>query len=254
MLSADSVTFLGHSTVLIEDGGARLLTDPMLRGRIGHLRRHGPPASAEHWDGLDAVLISHLHHDHFDPRSLRMISPGTRVVVPEGAGRRVRKLGFENVDEVVVGDTFSVRNSNIEVVYADHAPGRGPRSREQAIPVGYVVNGGRRIYFAGDTDIFDQMEEIGSVPVDLALIPVWGWGPTLGEGHLDPLAAANALKLLGAKVAVPIHWGTLYPFGVERVRPRALVDPPHLFKRYASELAPGSEVRILAPGEKLALG
>jgi L-ascorbate metabolism protein UlaG (beta-lactamase superfamily) len=112
-----------------------------------------------------------------------------------------------------------------------------------------VIEGERRIYFAGDTDIFDEMAAIGEPPLDLALVPVWGWGPTLGPGHLDPRSAADALALLAPTLAIPIHWGTLYPFALERLRPRALSDPPHLFKRYADELAPRSEVRILAPGE-----
>lgn len=111
-----------------------------------------------------------------------------------------------------------------------------------------MIEGQKRIYFAGDTDIFDEMSQVAQPSLDLALIPVWGWGPTLGPGHLDPRAAAEALALLAPAVAIPIHWGTLYPFALERLRPRALSDPPHLFSRYASELVPQCEVRILEPG------
>jgi L-ascorbate metabolism protein UlaG (beta-lactamase superfamily) len=83
--------------------------------------------------------------------------------------------------------------------------------------------------------------------LDLALLPVWGWGPKVGEGHLAPRTAAEALQLLRPRVAVPIHWGTFFPFWL-RGHSR-LSDPPHEFARHASELAPGVDVRILQPGE-----
>ena len=83
---------------------------------------------------------------------------------------------------------------------------------------------GCRVYFAGDTDLFPGMEEaIG--PTDLSLLPVWGWGPTLGEGHLDPRAAAEAARRLRPRVAVPIHWGTFFPMGLKRMRPDRLTGP-----------------------------
>ncbi len=248
MLSGSRVSFLGHSTVAIEDSGVRLLTDPVLRGRIGHLRRHGAPVVAASWVSVDGILLSHLHHDHFDRRSLELFDRATRIVVPQGGGAIVRELGFTRVEEVVAGDRVNFGALGVLVVHAEHEGGRGPRSAHQAQPVGYVIEGQRRIYFAGDTDIFDSMASIAKPPLDLALIPVWGWGPTLGPGHLDPRSAADALALLAPRIAVPIHWGTLYPFALERLRPRALIDPPHLFRRYASELAPQCEVRILEPG------
>ena len=72
--------------------------------------------------------------------------------------------------------------------------------------LGYVIaGGGRRVYFAGDTELFEEMSELR--PIDLALLPVWGWGPSLNPGHLDPAGAARALALLRPRVAVPIHWG-----------------------------------------------
>jgi L-ascorbate metabolism protein UlaG (beta-lactamase superfamily) len=249
VLNAPHVSFLGHSTAVIEDSGVRLLTDPVLRGRIGHLRRHGTPVLDAAWSGVDGVLISHLHHDHFDRRSLELIDRRTPIVVPAGGGSLIRELGFGAVEEVVAGDRVGFGAVSVLVVHAEHEGGRGPRSTHKAQPVGYIVEGQRRSYFAGDTDIFDEMAAIGEPQLDLALIPVWGWGPTLGPGHLDPRSAADALALLAPTLAIPIHWGTLYPFALERLRPRALSDPPHLFKRYAGEIAPRSEVRILAPGE-----
>ncbi len=249
MLSAARVSFLGHSTVAVKDSGVQLLTDPLLRGRVGHLRRHGAAVAAASWAELDGVLLSHLHHDHFDRRSLQLLSRATRIVVPRGGGALLRPLGFTAVEEVVSGDRVSFGAVSVSVVHAEHAAGRGPRRSHNAQPVGYVIEGERRIYFAGDTDIFDAMTMIGEPSLDLALLPVWGWGPTLGPGHLDPRSAAEALALLTPTVAIPIHWGTLYPFALERLKPGALSDPPQLFKRYASETAAQCEVRILQPGE-----
>jgi L-ascorbate metabolism protein UlaG (beta-lactamase superfamily) len=102
------------------------------------------------------------------------------------------------------------------------------------------------VYFAGDTDVHESMKDLG--PLDVALLPVWGWGPKLGEGHLNPRTAAEALVLLRPRIAVPIHWGTFFPVGLRGTR---LADPPHEFARHAAEVAPDVDVRILAPGEAL---
>jgi L-ascorbate metabolism protein UlaG (beta-lactamase superfamily) len=115
--------------------------------------------------------------------------------------------------------------------------------------LGYVVEAASRVYFAGDTDVYDSMATLA--PLDVALLPVWGWGPRVGEGHLNPRTAAEALRLLRPRVAVPIHWGTFRPVYL-RGRPPA--DAPREFARHAADLAPEVEVRILQPGETLTLG
>ena len=111
------------------------------------------------------------------------------------------------------------------------------------------MTGSRRIYFAGDTDLFAGMGELAP-GLDLALLPVAGWGPSLGPGHLDPERAAEAARLLQPRLAVPIHWGTLRPLN-ERADPAA--RPAEEFRRRAAELAPDVAVRILEPGETLEL-
>ena len=85
--------------------------------------------------------------------------------------------------------------------------------------------------------------------VDLALLPIWGWGPNLGPGHMDPERAARAAALIEPKIVVPIHWGTLYPRFLHRLRPRPLSAPPLELARWMKELAPQVELRVLAPGE-----
>ena len=111
--------------------------------------------------------------------------------------------------------------------------------------LGFVVSGSRRVYFAGDTDLFDGMATLAD-SLDVALLPVAGWGSTVGPGHLDPLRAAQALRLLAPRRAVPIHWGTLSP-----VTQSTSADPPEAFRRHAAELAPEVEVEILEPGGSL---
>jgi L-ascorbate metabolism protein UlaG (beta-lactamase superfamily) len=112
--------------------------------------------------------------------------------------------------------------------------------------------GTQRVYFAGDTELFDGMRDMAG-RFDVALLPVWGWGPSLGPGHMDPLSAARAVAILRPAVTVPIHWGTFFPVGLEALRGSALVEPPRVFARHVAELAPEVEVRVLAIGETLAL-
>ena len=246
------VRYLGHSTLLIELGGARLLTDPLLRRRVGPLGRSGPVVTPESLGALDAVLISHAHRDHLDLPSLRALDPATRVVAPSGCARLIERAGLRDVTEVNPGDEVPVAGATVEVVPAVHEGPRTPFRSPPAGAVGYVVEGAGRVYFAGDTELFPGMAELA--PLDVALLPVWGWGPTLGPGHMDPADAAEALGLLRPRIAVPIHWGTIHPLGIGRLRPRWLTDPPHRFARLAAESAPDVEVRILDHGESLPLG
>jgi L-ascorbate metabolism protein UlaG (beta-lactamase superfamily) len=247
----DRLTYIGHATTLIRLEGTSVLTDPMLRAGLGPLRRQGPPPPPALPKLPDAVLISHLHRDHLDIPSLRRVPSKTPIVVPRGAARLVEKAGPHPIVELGRGETVSVGEVELTAVPAEHGGRRG-RWGNEIEPVGYVIrNEERSVYFAGDTDLFDGMSEVG--PVDVALLPVWGWGPSIGEGHLDPETAARALTLVRPRLAVPIHWGTFYPAGVRRWRPEPLVEPPQEFARLARELAPGVEVRVLQPGSETSL-
>ena len=248
----NAVGYVGHGTVRIEVDGAVLLTDPLLRRYVGHLRRPSPVAAGAA-EGLTAILISHGHRDHLDAPSLRVIDRDVPVVVPRGLGRLVGRQGFRNVTEVVEGDELGFGTVRVRATHAEHDDRRRP-GRLRGDAVGYAVLGSRNVYFAGDTGPFDAMDDL--VPdLHLALLPIWGWGPTLGRGqHLDPESAAQALRLLRPKVAVPIHWGTYLPAhrGL-RTLPGFLVDPAEAFVREAAAAAPEVDVRVLEPGERLAL-
>jgi L-ascorbate metabolism protein UlaG (beta-lactamase superfamily) len=122
----------------------------------------------------------------------------------------------------------------------------------RAPALGFAIEGSQRFYFAGDTALFPGMD--GLVPeLDVALVPIWGWGPTLGRGqHLDPSDAAQALRLLRPRIAIPIHWGTYRPAHLGlRVLPDFLTDPAARFVEAAAVAAPAVKVHVLRPGEHL---
>jgi L-ascorbate metabolism protein UlaG (beta-lactamase superfamily) len=250
--AGDRVTYVGHATVLLELEGKRLLTDPVLRRRIGPLRRHGGDPPAEVTDRIDAVLLSHLHLDHSDRRSLRRLDPQVPVLGPPGSGEFLRGAGFASVTELAPGEAATVAGLRVEATRAEHGGRRHPLSRAEAQAIGFQVAGGRRIYFAGDTDLFGEMKSLAP-GLDLALLPVWGWGTSVGAGHLDPERAARAVALLEPRIAVPIHWGTFFPLGLARWRSEFLRDPPQRFARLVAERAPQVEVRVLSPGESTSL-
>jgi L-ascorbate metabolism protein UlaG (beta-lactamase superfamily) len=240
------LTYLGHATVLIETGRLKILTDPILRERVAGVLRSAAIDLQSLENGLDAVVISHGHYDHLDTASLRVLERSTRIVVPSGLGGLVRRLGFEQVDEVRPGDVIEIDQVALKVVEARHDARRpfGPTG----VAVGYVVEGDRRVYFAGDTDLFDGMAAIAAP--DVALLPIWGWGPRLGPGHMDPRRAAEAAALLRARVAVPIHWGSLHPMGLRRLMPD---QPARQFAEAVAELAPATRVSVIDPGGSLDL-
>ena len=127
---------------------------------------------------------------------------------------------------------------------------RGPHVRRapHAAALGFVVEGPLRVWFAGDTDLFPGMADIAAGGLDAALVPVGGWGPTLGPGHLDAERAARALAVMRPRLAVPVHWGTYAPVGVPRSA-GYLRSAGEDLARAAARLAPGVEVRVLLPGD-----
>jgi L-ascorbate metabolism protein UlaG (beta-lactamase superfamily) len=250
------VTWWGHATVAVRDSGVTLLTDPLLVRRMAHLRRRRgalPPASEL---TPDAVLVSHLHADHLHPRSLSQLPAGTRVVVPRGAVGAVpalRRLDpLLNLTEVAVGDTVRLGPVTVRAVPAAHDGRRLPYGPRRAPALGYVVEGEERTYFAGDTGLFDRMaESVGRL--DMALLPVGGWGPYLGPGHLDAARAAEALAGLAPRSAVPVHYGTYWPIGMDAVRPHEFHAPGDEFVRLAAREAPRVAVHRLGHGESVRL-
>jgi L-ascorbate metabolism protein UlaG (beta-lactamase superfamily) len=224
------ITWIGHSTVLIELDGVRLLTDPLLRSHVLHLRR--VTARAAPPDDVDAILVSHAHYDHLDVNSLTQIGTN-RVLMPKGTAKRVRGW-VDDIVEVGVGDEVQVGPVTVTATPAEHGTERA---------LGYLVTGSVRIYFAGDTDLFEGMRD-AAPGLDVALLPIAGWGPRLPPGHLDPLRAAQALELLHPRVAIPIHWGTYTRIGLSRDE----AAPAKLFEELAATHAPDVDVHVLPVG------
>jgi L-ascorbate metabolism protein UlaG (beta-lactamase superfamily) len=238
------VAYVGHATVQLELDGIRLVTDPVLRARVGHLRRVAPPADVSL--ELDAILVSHAHYDHLDLPSLKLLPTSGLAVAPRGAGRLLRR--FERVIELDEGDEVPVGPLLVRALHAEHPGGRTPL-RAAGPALSYALLGTKRVYFAGDTGLFAGMD--GLVPdLDVALLPVWGWGSRLGPGHLNPRSAAEALRFLRPRAAIPIHWGTYRVLHRTRVDQRDLEAPARAFAQAAAELAPEVDVRILRPGDR----
>jgi L-ascorbate metabolism protein UlaG (beta-lactamase superfamily) len=250
------ITWWGHATATVRDSGTSLLTDPLLTRRCAHLwRRRGlvPPVSAH---APDAALVSHLHADHLHLRSLARLRRDTLLVVPRGTLRAVPGVrglaGRLEVCELEPGEKVPVGGVTVRAVPAAHDGRRLPFGRRRVEPLGYVVEGEARTYYAGDTDLYDTMEREAG-PVDIALLPVGGWGPRLGLGHLNAERAAQALARLRPLGAVPVHYGTFWPLGMASVRAHEFHSPGVEFVRHAARLAPGVTVHRLGHGESVRL-
>jgi L-ascorbate metabolism protein UlaG (beta-lactamase superfamily) len=240
-----SITWLGHATTLIELDSTRLVTDPVLRSRIGPLVRIA--AAAPSLERVDGVLLSHLHADHADLPSLRKLKH-VPVLAPHPARAWLLGNGIHDVRELAPGESTGIGGLRVAATRAVHEPRRRPLGATAA-PIGFLVQGAISVYFAGDTDLFPEMAELRG-RVDVALLPVWGWGKRLGPGHLDPERAAQAAAMIAPRMAIPIHWGT-FALGWPARPPADPWGPAREFAELAARHAPDVEVRLLAPGERV---
>jgi L-ascorbate metabolism protein UlaG (beta-lactamase superfamily) len=260
MSESVSITWWGHSTTTMELGGQRILTDPMLTRRVAHLSRIGGAAPTAAALRADAVVVSHLHMDHLHLPSLRLLGADVRVIAPAGAASLLSRTCpelSERLEEVMPGDVVDVEGVRVRVVPAQHDGRRSPVSRHRGPALGYVLETGdaaapTRVWFAGDTGLFDDMTQIG--PVDVAVVPVSGWGPSLGSTHLDPEQAAEAVRRVGAHDAVPVHYGTFWPIGLRHVHPasfnRYFLDQG---TRFAARVGPTVRAHVLDHGESVTI-
>lgn len=242
-----TVTWLGHSTVVLDLAGLRLVSDPLLGAHNGLLRRVGARPDAGQWARVDGVLLSHLHHDHAELRSLRMLGAAP-VLTGEDNARWLRRRGLNGV---AVDGWIDVGSVQVCLVRAVHHSRRMPHRPNDSH--GHLLRvRDFTAWVAGDTSLYDEMSGLPSLAatdrLDLAVVPIGGWGPRLSSGHMGPDEAAEACRRTRARYALPVHWGTLHaPLA------RSLGDwfsrPLDQFARAASAVAPMCRVLRLTPGQ-----
>jgi L-ascorbate metabolism protein UlaG (beta-lactamase superfamily) len=253
-----SVTWWGHATMTIALGSVRVLTDPVFTRRVAHLSRIGGPLPTEEAADADVAVISHLHFDHLHLPSLRKLGSETRIIAPVGTARAVARAApaiSRRVEEVAPGEAVEVDGVSIRAVPAEHDDRRSPLSHYRAPPLGFIIEAGSqnptRVWFAGDTGLFGGMSDFR--PVDVAVIPIGGWGPTLGPTHLDPTQAAEAVRRVGANDAVPVHFGTFWPIGLRYINRlsfrQRFVEPGPRFEAALAACCPMSTAHLLKVGD-----
>jgi L-ascorbate metabolism protein UlaG (beta-lactamase superfamily) len=174
-------------------------------------------------------------------------------VVPIGGAALLRPRIRASVQELDADETTAFGSVTVRAVYADH-DGRRGFGGPTTVALGYLLSGSRSVYVSGDTDIFPAMESVpGSGGLDVALLPVSGWGLTLGPGHMDAARAARALTLLRPRMALPVHWGTLRVPVLWRARPDRYKTPAEDFARHAALEAPECRVLRAVPNVPIAV-
>ncbi len=250
------VRWLGHAMTVLDIAGVRLLTDPLLRPHAGLLRRRGATPHAGDWAGTAAVLISHLHHDHAELASLRML--GSVPVLSGGANAHwLRSRGLPGATGLGPDEWWTLPGSQVRVRLVQAVHGHRPMPHRPNAAHGFLVAApGLTVWFAGDTGPFPGMchlAELAGAPIDLALVPVGGWGPRLSQGHLDPVEAARVCAAVGVRFAVPVHWGTLHAPASQRLPPGWMDRAGPAFVAAVARLDTPCTPVLLRPGQQAAI-
>jgi len=214
-----TVTWAGHSSVLVQLGGLNILMDPVWSDRaspvpfIGPRRYVGPGIAFDDLPPIDVVAISHNHYDHFDRATVRRLRRGTLFLVPLGFGRSLRRLGIVNYRELDWWQRHRVGGVEFVSTPAQHYSRRKLCDRDKTLWCSWVFRGaGRNVYFAGDTGYFPGFREIGRRfgSFDLVCLPIGAYLPReyLEHVHMGPEEAIMAYRDLRGRAFLPIHWGT----------------------------------------------
>ncbi len=231
---------------MIELDGRVLLTDPLLTERLYSIRRICPVVDPGRLPKIDLVLISHLHHDHCHPQSLRGLRGSPTFLTPHGGGDFLARNDVGPAIEAGPGDRFEFLDLRIDCLPANHSGERVPFG-PHAAALAFEIIGSRRIYFVGDTGYFEPMRTADQ-PLDVALLPVSGWGDSLGPGHLDPDDAARAARQLGPRWVVPIHWGAYKNAIPVAPRVREILSPAQQLVVALEGDRAGIQTAVLRPG------
>ena len=260
-----SVTWVGHSSFLLQIAGANVLTDPVWSDRASPTRSTGPRrwiAPAVEFDALppiDVVLLSHNHYDHLDDATVRRLARSharAEWIVPLGLKRFLARRGISRVTELDWWDETRVGALSIGAAPAQHFSARGLGDRNRTLWCSYAITGAdRRIFFAGDTGLHPEFARIGARfgPFDIVLLPIGAYEPRwfMRPVHMNPEDAVSAYQQLrsGASRAhatkfIPMHWGTF------RLTDEPMTEPPERLR--AAWKAAGLEeelLRVLRHGE-----
>lgn len=214
-----TVTWIGHSSLLIQVNGVNILTDPIWSDRCSPVqfagpRRHVAPGVAwEDMPPIDVVVISHNHYDHLDKNTVQKLAESAHFLVPLGIGDFMESVGVKNFTEMDWWDELTFNQVQFTCAPAQHFSGRGISDRDKTLWSGWVIKAeDATVYYAGDTGYFPGFREIGEKlgPIDIAAIPIGAYLPRwfMSPVHVDPAEAVQAFIDLNAKTFVPVHWGT----------------------------------------------
>lgn len=236
-----TVTWIGHSTLLLQIDGLSILTDPVWSDRAspvgfaGPKRRHSPGLRLQDLPEIDIILISHNHYDHLDKKTIKYFGNKPLYIVPLGVGDFFESLGIKRYQEMDWWDSIRVNTIEIISTPAQHFSGRNLFDRNKTLWCGWLLKGRTRsIYFAGDTGYFPGFKEINERhgPVDIAALPIGSYNPPwyMEPVHMNPEQAVDAFLELQARIFVPIHWGT-FNLGEEPINEPPLILKKEIHKR-----------------------
>jgi len=255
------VTFIGHSTFLLQSEAANVLIDPVYSERAspvsfaGPRRARAPGVRFEDLPAITVVLVSHNHYDHCDLRTLKALEQrfSPKLVTPLGNGGLLRRAGSTRVSELDWWQSVNLAGLTITLTPSQHFSARTPFDRNRALWGGFRIEAGRRsILHAGDTGYGPHFREIAARlgPVDLALLPIGAYEPRwfMKDIHMNPAEAVQAHRELGAAESIAMHFGTF------QLTPEAIDDPPRELARALQEQGiPGGRFRTLEVGESVTL-
>ena len=253
--SVPSVTWVGHSTLLVQMGHVTFLTDPTWSRTaspvaVGPRRFVEPGLEFDELPRIDFALVSHNHYDHMDLETLeRLAAKGTRIFVPLGNAHILDGAGIRGVEELDWWEEHRFAGVTIHCVPARHWSRRGVSDLNKSLWSGWaVVSGDRRFYFAGDTGEFEGFAEIGRRlgPFDLAAVPIGAYEPRamMAPSHINPEEAVRALEGLSASRSVAVHYGTF------DLSDEPIDEPPRRFLAASAAAGRGPDRDwVLAVGE-----
>jgi L-ascorbate metabolism protein UlaG (beta-lactamase superfamily) len=257
-----ALTFINHSTFLLQTSSSTILTDPVWSARAspvsfaGPRRVHAPGVSIGDLPHIDIVLVSHNHYDHMDLDTLRRLEVRDRPHVVTSIGNRafLRARGLSRVDELTWWQSLELEGTRVTMTPAQHFSARTPFDRNRTLWGSFVLEGDwPRVFFAADTGYWRHFEEVRArfETIDLALLPIGAYEPRwfMQPAHMNPSEAVQAHRDLQARLSVAMHFGTF------RLTDEAWDDPPrHLREALDAHGVPRDTFRVLRPGETLIIG